>query len=238
MSRRQRKEDILTLIGREDLSLEDISTRLASYPAQDVINALFPILCRTEPLLRWRAVSCMGRSVARLAEEDLEAARIVMRRFLWSLNDESGGIGWGAPESMAEAMCEHAVLAQEYAHMLVSYMREDGEEPCQDGNYLEHPLLQRGVLWGVVRLSSCQPQLLFDKEVGPELLPYLHSDDAEIRALACSAVGYLGIKAAKGLVAQLAADNAEVTLYTQGQFIHSRVAEYAARALEQLNDAS
>ena len=60
----------------------------------------------------------MGASLARLADADMEAARIVMRRLLWSLNDESGGIGWGAPESMAEAMCRHQGLALEYAHML------------------------------------------------------------------------------------------------------------------------
>lgn len=104
MDRRQQKEAILTILGREAVPLEALYAELAAYPAQDVINALFPLLCRTEPYLRWRAVSCMGKSVARLAEEDLEAARVVMRRFLWSLNDESGGIGWGAPESMAEAM--------------------------------------------------------------------------------------------------------------------------------------
>ena len=141
MSRRQRKETILTLVGRQDLSLGELYAQLAAWPAQDVINALFPALCRTEAHLRWRAVSCMGKSLARLADEDMEAARVVMRRFLWSLNDESGGIGWGAPESMAEAMAQHETLAQEYGHMLISYMREDGEELCQDGNYLEHPLL-------------------------------------------------------------------------------------------------
>lgn len=50
---------------------------------------------------------------------------------------------------MAESMCQQKVLAREYVHMLVSHMRQDGEELCQDGNFLEHPLLQRGLLWGL-----------------------------------------------------------------------------------------
>ena len=237
MSRRQRKETILALLGREDTTLEALSFQLAAYPALDLINALFPALCRTEPHLRWRAVSCMGRAVARLAEEDLEAARVVMRRFLWSLNDESGGIGWGAPESMAEAMSQHEVLAQEYGHMLISYMREDGEEICQDGNYLEHPLLQRGLLWGVARLSACRPHILLERGAGPDILPYLAFEDAVIRALACIAAGNLGLAAAETSLSQLVSDTSAVTLYMEGKFITTSVAEQAQSALKKLHAA-
>ncbi|NLZ16670.1 MAG: HEAT repeat domain-containing protein [Desulfobulbaceae bacterium] len=237
MNRRQRKQTLLELIGRKDLSLEEVFTRLAAYQAQDVINALFPALCRTEEYLRWRAVSCMGKSVARLADENLEAARVVMRRFLWSLNDESGGIGWGAPESMAESMAQHGPLAQEYAHMLISYMREDGDELYQDGNYLEHPLLQRGLLWGVARLSSCRPQILLEQNAGPDLLPYFLFDDAEIRALACIAAGNLRLDAAKEALTRLAVDDATVNLYIQDSFIATTVGELAQAALVKLGDS-
>jgi hypothetical protein len=95
----------------------------------------------------------MGVTVARLANQDMEAARIVMRRFMWSLNDESGGIGWGAPEAMAECLASHAGLAGEYTKILVSFMREDGF-------YLELPSLQRGLMWGIGRLAQVRPQLL------------------------------------------------------------------------------
>ena len=44
----------------------------------------------------------------------------------------------------------------EYIHMLVSYIREDGPEAFQDGNFIELPLLQRGVLWGIGRLVRCK----------------------------------------------------------------------------------
>ena len=101
---------------------------------------------------------CFGWLVPAIAEKELEAARIVMRRFLWSLNDESGGIGWGAPEAMAEIMCHSPVLRHEYLHMLISYMREDGENLFEDGNYLELPMLQRGLLWGIGRLCQEHPK--------------------------------------------------------------------------------
>lgn len=245
MSRRQRKATILTLLDREGTTLEQLYAELVAYPAQDVINALFPALCRTEPHLRWRAVSAMGQTTARLADENMEAARVVMRRFLWSLNDESGGIGWGAPESMAESMCGHGALAQEYSHMLISYMREDGDEICQDGNYLEHPLLQRGLLWGVARLSGCRPHVLLERGAGLDVLPYLAFEDAHIRAFACIAAGNLGLNAAQNPLSRLADDLAQVTLsddlaqvtlYMDGAFITTSVAELAKSALEKLNN--
>jgi len=91
--------------------------------------------------------------MATLADADMEAARVVMRRMIWQLNEESGGIGWGMPEAMGETMARHEGLAQEYAHMLVSYIQEDG-------NFLEHVPLQRGVLWGLGRLAQARPWLV------------------------------------------------------------------------------
>jgi len=38
-----------------------------------------------------------------------------MRRLMWNLNDESGGIGWGNPEAMGEILACHEALANEYA---------------------------------------------------------------------------------------------------------------------------
>ena len=182
MSSRKIKHKVLELLHGRDLVA--LFAELQQFPAKDVVNVLFSAICREDPLVRWRAISCMGEAVGRLAGEDMEEARIIMRRLLWSLNDESGGIGWGAPESMAEIMCCHAGLAEEYVHMLLSYLRKDGEEICQDGNFIEHPLLQRGLLWGVARLSQCRPQLLLEKGAAADIPPYLEAPEADTRGLA------------------------------------------------------
>jgi len=96
-----------------------------------VINPLFSFLYNNDEQVRWRTVTAFGAVVAKLADEDMEAARIIMRRLMWNLNDESGGIGWGSPEAMGETLARHEGLAKEYARILLSYAR-------QDGNYLEH----------------------------------------------------------------------------------------------------
>jgi len=98
-----------------------------------------------------------------------------MRRLIWNLNDESGGIGWGSPEAMGEIMAQSEQMAKEYHLILISYIRDDG-------NYIEHEILQRGVLWGLSRLAHARPELV--KDAAPFLHPYMESDDPILRELA------------------------------------------------------
>lgn len=234
MSSRRIKQEVLALLQGPDLAV--VLESMRRYPAKDAVNVLFSAICREEPHLRWFAVSCLGAAVARLAETEMEEARVVMRRLLWSLNDESGGIGWGAPESMAEIMCRHAGLAEEYVHMLISYMRDDGPEICQDGNYIELPLLQRGLLWGVARLSDCRRRLLIDKGAGADIPAYLRAADATVRGLAVLAAGNLYLTATEAILRRLEQDTAPLTLYGEGGFQATTVGILAQSALERMNE--
>jgi HEAT repeat protein len=148
---------------------------LRKLPPQKVINPLFSFLQDTDQGIKWAAVRAMGAIVAGMADVDMESARVIMRRLMWNLNDESGGIGWGSPEAMGEILANHEGLAKEYVHVLLSYAREDG-------NYLELPVLQRGLLWGIKRLSEVRPHLIQD--AAPFLSHYTQSADAEVRDLA------------------------------------------------------
>ena len=152
-----------------DDDFERAMAGLTAIPPRRAVNPLFSFFCSVTPLLRWRAVSGMGVVVSRLAETQMESARVVMRRLMWSLNDESGGIGWGAPEALGEITARHSLLAGEYAHILVSYIRPDG-------NFLEHPVLQRGLLWGLGRLAHAKP--VRAAEALPFVRPFLASTDA------------------------------------------------------------
>ena len=232
MSSRAIKKQVLDLLAGGDL----VASRkaLAGLPAGDVVHALFSAICRENPVVRWHAVTCMGDAVARIAADDLEAARIILRRFLWSLNDESGGIGWGAPEAMAECLCRDERLAGEYAHMLVSYMREDGEELCQDGNFIEHPLLQRGVVWGVGRLAGCRRELLQQLGAGRDLGGYLEAEDPELRGLAALAAGRLREATLRPLLEGLRADTAPLSWYDEGALHQTTVGALVRDALEEL----
>ena len=172
---------------RDRLMAEDFSGALSAaldLPARKVVNPLISFFCDHDVVLRWRSVSALGVVVAHLADEDRESARVVMRRLMWSLNDESGGIGWGAPEAMGEITARYEGLAGEFGHILLSYVRED----C---NYLEHEMLQRGVLWGCGRLAHARPEMVLP--VAGCLFPFLTSDDPYHRGYVAWALRVLAL---------------------------------------------
>jgi hypothetical protein len=230
IQRHQIKKELIDILRQADCS--QISTLLQGYHERDLLNPLFSALCHQEEMVRWHAVSAFGWIVDKIAESNLESARVVMRRLLWSLNDESGGIGWGAPEAMAEIMIQNEALFQEYMHMLLSYMREDGPDPLQKGNYLELPQLQRGVVWGVGRLAGKYGKILAGNGVIDDLLPYLHSPDASVRGISTWSLGILKARSAREPIQQLLDDQGYVSLYQQGEIVETTVSELARQALD------
>ncbi len=175
------KKKVYDLLKSADLDRS--MQELHHLPPQQVVNPLLSFIQQTDPGIKWAAINAMGAIVAKMADQDMESARVVMRRLMWNLNDESGGIGWGSPEAMGEILANHAGLAKEYTHILISYTRKDG-------NYLEHDILQRGLLWGIKRLAETRPHLVQDAT--PYLLSYLESNDAEVRNLAEQVLNVLG----------------------------------------------
>ncbi len=230
MGTRSLKKEITGLLTGPNL--DRILSALRQYPAKSVVNVLFSSICRSDEPIRWHAISAMGVTVARLADQDMEEARIIMRRLLWSLNDESGGIGWGAPESMAEIMHCHEGLAREYVHMLVSYIRPDGPELEQDGNFLEHEGLQRGVIWGLERLCDRRIALLQEKGVADDLFPYLASGDHVVRGLALKICVRIGVYLPRETLLGLSTDSSSFSWYHEGNFREIRIDRLAAGALE------
>jgi hypothetical protein len=168
----------------------------------------------------------MGAVVDNLARTDMEGARIIMRRLMWSLNDESGGIGWGAPESMGEIMARNERLADEFSTILLSYLDEDG-------NFLEYEALQRGLLWGLIRLAQVRPALVRDART--HLPKYLESEDSTVRGLTAWAVGILGVQCVASRLRELTEDPSLIRLYIDDEFVERSVADLAQLGLKQLS---
>ena len=206
--------------------LESTLEALCAFPARQIVNPLFGLLYHGEPLIRWRAVSAMGAVVSTLAKKEIESARIIMRRFMWNLNDESGGIGWGSPESLGEIMARHQRLADEFGCLLVSYA-----DP--EGNYLEHPVLQRGVLWGWGRLARKRSEIF--QPSAAFLIPYLQSSDPYLQGLAAWAAAPLASGALVDYLSPLAANTDTISLY-EDQILKTRpVGQLAQAALADSN---
>jgi len=218
---RSLKKQLFDLLNQGDS--DKALAEMGRLPPRQIINPLLSFIQSGNEKVKWGSVKAIGHVVGQLADRDLEAARVIMRRLMWTLNDESGGIGWGSPEAMGEIMAIHRGLAQEYAHILISYAR-------QDGNYLEHEGLQRGLLWGIGRLSEKRPELV--RESAGLFLPYLESRDAVIRGLAVRLMGLLRVKEAQPVLQTLAEDESAIALVIENRLAAARVKDLAAEALK------
>jgi len=226
MNRRTlKRRRVLDLLRSRDV--DGAVAELARLPGRGFLNPLRSVLCSDE-IAKWNAITAMGILTADLADRDLESARVVMRTLMWNLTEESGGIAWGVPESLAEIIACHETLAKEFVSILVSYAREDG-------NFLEYEPLQRGVVWGIGRVAQVRPDLLRANHAGRYLLPYLGSDDAVVRGLAAWALGLLGTTEAAPRLEALLADREAVRLYLDRAVVTSSVGELASRALDELS---
>lgn len=218
---RQAKFRIRELLGAADGGWEGALAAICQYPPRRSVNALIGCFCDREELIRWRAIAAMGRVTANLAAESMESARIIMRRLMWSLNDESGGIGWGAPEAMGEIMACEGRLALAFARILSSYVRPDE-------NFLEHGTLQRGVLWGIGRLAQANPGYLDGTDL--YIMPFLGSRDAVHRGYAAWALGQLKSQEAAPLIEKLLKDIHQVTFFEGGHLRRLPVGYLARQA--------
>ena len=205
MGGRQLKKKVFELLSDKDS--EKGILKVSGFAARAVVNPLFSFFYNSDELIKWRAVTAMGVVVSNLADNNRESARVVMRRLIWNLNDESGGIGWGSPEAMGEIMARHEGLAKEYHKVLLSYI-------MPEGNYIEHEILQRGVLWGVGRLAHARPHLV--KDCAHLLSPYMESPDPALRGLAAWTAGLFDCETTNRLHKRLENDQAKLTFYLDG----------------------
>jgi hypothetical protein len=225
MNDRFRKQRLLSLLKKHDFN--EHLPEIRAMPPKRVVNPLIAFLCAADEMVKWRSVLAIGAVVSDLAEKDRESSRVIMRRLIWLLNDESGGIGWGVPEAMGEIMACSPELAEEYGFMLVSYIRPDG-------NYIEHPMLQRGVLWGFGRLAHAWSESVVDTAY--LLPPYLKSEDAVKRGMAAYAAGALPLAPTESLLRKLIHDSATLRIFLNGNLSECTVGQLARKALQMARD--
>lgn len=128
----------------EDIAREGISN----------VGALFSFLL-LEPLIMHRAAVALGATIALIAEKEPEAARNIIRRFIWHLSEESGNIGWGIPEAFGESLAASPMLADTYYKILISRIIDLGF----DDNYCDNDQLRRSCYWAIGRLAAARPDL-------------------------------------------------------------------------------
>jgi hypothetical protein len=213
---RKLKKKVLALLGEAEF--EVAMEAICDMPPRQVVNPLFSFLYSLDETVKWRAVSAMGAVIAKLARSEIESARIIMRRFIWNLNDESGGIGWGSPEAMGETLARSKRLADEYTDILLSYIRPDG-------NFLEHENLQRGVLWAVGRLARVRPQRV--THCTAFVLSYLQTRDLILNGHTLWALSAFPPVDESTAIQRFVDDKRHIRIYYEGRFKDYTLAQLA-----------
>lgn len=174
------KDEVLRILI--DNPLEQVLVKLENFPPTKIVSILIgAFLCRDE-LVKWKSVAAFGLCVKRIANQELERARIIIRRLMWMLNEESGGMGWGVPEGFAEALYHSEALKNEYLSIFVSYLwKPEDERKYKADNYLEFPPAQRGVIWGIGRLAQKYREDLIEKKAHIYTYKHLDSSDKLVR---------------------------------------------------------
>lgn len=180
-SRRAVKRAVRSVLEAEDF--ETAAKEMLELPSKSLCTPLIASISSGDETIKFRAVSALGQVVARLANEDIEAARNIVRRLNWSLTEEAGAIGWGAPEAIGEILARHEGLAREFAGVLLSYV--------QEVNLLDHPPLLCGALRGIARLAESNPRVLVGMYASSDVRKHLDAENAEVRAAARRALDAL-----------------------------------------------
>lgn len=179
--RQEKKRLLIDLAGEQWETSCDVQT---AEEALTLIGPLLAMLPRAE--LHWRAAHCLGKVVSVLARLDREAARNFMRRLMWSLNEESGNLGWGIPESMGCIVAQSPVIAEEYERITISYVIDTGKS----SNYIDHGPLRNFSYWAIGHVAKHRKEALWQSL--PWLLTGLEKDDhPPCRGMAAWAIAQL-----------------------------------------------
>ena len=214
---RKTRQKVNEILHRQDKT--QALDRLAQIPDRQLVGYLFSHFYATNELIRFRSITAMGLLGKRLADGHMENARNLMRRLMWNLNDESGGIGWGSAEAMGEIMGRSPALAEEYASILFSFL-----DP--KANYIDNPLLQQGILWGIGTCVSAYPDKLSPHLAGLIAL-FLDAEDEIKKAYAVRALAHAGPLGAGCLPGHILADTKTIQLYTGWHFEPTRICDLA-----------
>jgi len=209
LASRAAREEFVALLKERKFS--ELAERVSRN--RGTIRYLNRLLYDLDGLVRWRAIEAMGSVADRLAQDDPEAVRVILRNLLWSINDESGGIGWSAPEAIGEIIYRRPELFGEFASIVLSFIDE--------------PMLRRGVLWAAGRIAEARPALL--REALPGLTSFLNDPDPILRGYTLRLLAAVGERPDPVCCSHLLEDRSPVPVYEDGELKKVTVAELAGR---------
>ncbi len=212
--RTTKKTELIKLLDNHDIN-GALAWLVKQRRSLSIVSSL---LFTEDQLLRWRAIEVLGKLSGIISKENIDFIRKLLNHNFWMLNDESGNVGWYAPETIGEILYNVPEFIDEFGIMLPTYIIE---EPFERGSH-----------WAIARVAEIKPEV-FKKDFS-KILKSLEDSDPYIRVFTAKAVMLIDPLNAKPKVEKLATDNDEVELYnfTTGNLYQTTVAEIVKDLLQ------
>lgn len=194
--------------------------RISAMALEDkrTFSKLVALAYNKDDLLCWRAIEAMGVAARVVAVENRETVRNVAQRILWSAREESGGMGWSAPELLAEIAVAAPRYFPDIPPIIVSLHSEDEEK-----------VFLKGVLRAVGRMGEAGITGIADCD--ELVIKSLGHEDPAVRGLAVWAAKRAGIDADE-TISRMTGDDGELRLYEDGELVQTTVGALAREALK------
>ncbi len=198
-------EELVNLCEKEKRAWQEVRYRLYSL----------------DEVIRWAAVEAVGYFMKLLWENRREEkVRNYIRTLFWSMNDESGGIGWSSPQAVAEIIANIPEIIDPYGSMMIAH--------C-----IDEPPLVKGCIWGIGRLGELITDSVdFFKE---QIFEIFNSQDPEITGLLCWAMGQAKFIPSKPYIKQNIFISDRIKIYINGNFVIKPVSIWAKEALSKID---
>jgi hypothetical protein len=203
-------EDLL--IAREYGTLVDLCEQDRRF-WQEVRFRLYDL----DERVRWSAIEAVAKFMARWWQSGRqEKVRIYIRTLFWSMNEESGGIGWSSPQAIAEIIVHIPELIDPYGSMMIAHS-------------IEEPPLMKGGAWGIGRLGRRIENSI--EAFREKILAIFQEDDSETLGLLAWAMGRTGYSPAVPFLEKLLQREEPVVIYIDGVFLQKPLKQWAAEAI-------
>jgi len=201
------KEQVRHLLQK---GLLDIVGKLA-LKDKNVIKWLISFSYDKEDQITWRAIESMGHVAIDLRATHLNILRETVRRLLWSMSDESGGIGWSAPEILGEIIRSDPEEFRDIIPILWSNREEESFRP--------------GAVWALARVAGVRPDMVTVST--SDLMELAADPNPSVRGYAALLVGATAAEGKEDILRKLRGDFGILHVYSDGSLRETTVSELA-----------
>ncbi len=221
---RHLKEKLVKSLEENDLD----AVLVSADEDKQVLSALVRLAYDKETLVGRRAIEAIGVIARDRIGTDYPVFREMVRKQLWSLSDESGGIGWSAPEIIGEIVSADTARFKDIIPLIAEVYS------------IEEKVFRPGVLCALYRIAQADAAAV--KPYLPLAIRGLTDGDPQVRIYSLLLLDALKdvesraeIETVRMQVQNILKDRAEVWLYMLGAFRNVMIGECAQEVMTNMS---